>query len=182
MEKHREILMGATRAFEAGGFRGTGVDQILTSSGASTRTLYKHFGSRDGLVLEVLKERHQEFMRRLEAVDEAADPIGSLFDTLEQWLVQHGARGCMLLRAHSEYSSANKDVVALVRQQKREFAGEIAQRVKKELGHDDRNVATQVWMIFEGATAAASVSDLTVVPVAKHAASVLLAVAKGQSK
>ena len=180
MEKHREILMGATRAFELEGFRGIGVDRILATSGASTRTLYKHFGSRDGLVLEVLKERHQEFMRRLAATDQSADPVGNLFDTLEQWFAEHGARGCMLLRAHSEYSSANRDIASLVRKQKQEFASEIARRVKQQIGRDDGNLATQIWIIFEGATAAASVSDLPVVPLARHAAGLLLAAAKGQ--
>ncbi|MGR3422008.1 MAG: TetR/AcrR family transcriptional regulator [Paracoccus sp. (in: a-proteobacteria)] len=47
-------LVGVERVFEEHGFRGLGVDGILGPSRASTRTLYKHFGSRDGLVLAVL--------------------------------------------------------------------------------------------------------------------------------
>ncbi len=124
MDKRNNMIAGAARAFEAEGFRGIGVDGILAPSGASTRTLYKHFGSRDGLVLAVLEERHRDFMGRLELQSGNADPVGGLFDTLEQWLIEHGARGCMLLRARSEYASANEDVVALVRRQKEEFERE----------------------------------------------------------
>ena len=173
------MIAGAALAFDAEGFRGIGVDGILASSKASTRTLYKHFGSRDGLVLAVLDKRHRDFMGRLEAGGQAADPIGALFDTLAQWLMEHGARGCMLLRARSEYAAANPDVVALVRQQKEEFEGEIARRVETALGHPDAELTTQVWLLFEGATAAASVSTLSVVGAAKRAAGVLLEAARG---
>lgn len=182
MDKRNDMIAGAVRAFDAGGFRGIGVDGILASSGASTRTLYKHFGSRDGLVLAVLEERHRDFMNRLKPRSGHADPIGELFDTLEHWLTEHGARGCMLLRARSEYAAANEDVVALVRRQKEEFEREVARRVETVLGFADGRLATQIWLLFEGATAAASVSDLSVVGAAKQAAGVLVAAAQGRSR
>ena len=182
MDKRNDMIAGAARAFEAEGFRGIGVDGILASSGASTRTLYKHFGSRDGLVLAVLEKRHRDFMDRLEMRSGNPEPIGELFDTLEQWLIEHGARGCVLLRARSEYAGANQDVVALVRRQKEEFGREIAKRVETVLGVTDDGLATQIWLLFEGATAAASVSDLSVISAAKQAAGVLVAAAQGRSR
>lgn len=182
MDKRNDMIAGAALAFEAKGFRGIGIDGILAPSGASTRTLYKHFGSRDGLVLAVLERRHRNYMGRLEARGEAADPVGELFDTLEQWLIEHGARGCMLLRARSEYASANEDVVALVRRQKEEFEREIARRVQTVLGCPDAELTAQIWLLFEGATAAASVSDLSVVGAAKRAAAILLAAARSRSQ
>jgi AcrR family transcriptional regulator len=182
MDKRNDMIAGAARAFEAEGFRGIGVDGVLAPSGASTRTLYKHFGSRDGLVLAVLEERHRNFMDRLELQRENADPVGVLFDTLEQWLIEHGARGCMLLRARGEYAGANEDVVDLVRRQKEEFQQEIGRRVETALGFADAGLATQIWLLFEGANAAASVSDLSVVGLAKQAARVLAAAAQGRSR
>lgn len=88
----------------------------------------------------------------------------------------------MLLRARGEYAGANEDVVALVRRQKEEFEREIAKRVEATLGSADSRLATQVWLLFEGATAAASVSDLSVVGAAKQAAGVLVAAAQGRSR
>ncbi|EWY38341.1 hypothetical protein N825_14120 [Skermanella stibiiresistens SB22] len=182
MDKRTDMIAAAARVFDAGGFRGIGVDGILAPSGASTRTLYKHFGSRDGLVLAVLEERHRDFMDRLARSGGDADPIGGLFDTLERWLVEHGARGCMLLRAQGEYAGANEDVVALVRRQKEEFEREIARRVEMALGSADTGLATQIWILFEGATAAASVADISVVGLAKRAAGVLVEDARGRSR
>ena len=182
MDKRNDMIAGAAFAFEAGSFRGIGVDDVLAASGASTRTLYKHFGSRDGLVLAVLDARHRDFMGRLEERHRVADPVGGLFDTLEQWLIEHGARGCMLLRARGEYSGTNAEVVALVRRQKAEFEREIAGRVEAALGRADRDLTTQVWLLFEGATAVASVSDLSVVDAAKRGAVELLRAARDRSR
>jgi len=178
MDKRADIISGAARAFEADGFRGIGVDKVLAPSGASTRTLYKHFGSKDGLVLAVLEERHRRFAARLEPTAEAADAVAALFDTLRQWLEEHGARGCMLLRARAEYAEANGEIVALVRRQKAEFRRMIAARVAAVLGRSDERLATQIWLLFEGATAAGSVADLAVVDEAKAAATLLLGMAR----
>lgn len=168
------MIAGAVRIFEAEGFRGIGIDRVIEPSGVSTRTLYKHFGSRDGLVIAVLEARHRAFMDLLEA-DEGADPVGAMFDTLGAWMHTHGSRGCMLLRARSEYASACEAIVSLVHQQKDEFRAEIARRVRIALGQDDAQLATQVWLLFEGATAAASVASASVIDDAKDAALALLA-------
>jgi len=178
-DKRAEIVTGAAGAFEAGGFRGLGVDQVLAPSGASTRTLYKHFGSKDGLVLAVLEDRHQRFMARLDAAPGSGDAVAALFATLRQWLTEHGARGCMLLRARAEYAAASDAVVTLVHRQKQAFRHAIAHRVATALGRQDDRLATQIWLLFEGATAAASVADLTVVDAAEAAAASLLAAARG---
>lgn len=180
MDTRTEMIKGAARTFETEGFRGVGVDRLLAPSGSSTRTLYKHFGSRDGLVVAVLEARHRAFMDRLGAEADEIDPVGSLFDTLRRWLETHGAWGCMLLRARSEYASANAEIVALIEQQKREFREAVARRVEIGLGRADTGLATQVWLLFEGATAAASVSDVAVIEEAKRAARALAAVASAR--
>ncbi|WP_173088575.1 TetR/AcrR family transcriptional regulator [Devosia sp. 1635] len=179
MDKRDDIVAGASGVFETSGFRGVGVDAVLVPSGASTRTLYKHFGSRDGLVLAVLEERHRRFMQKLVEID-PADPVGDLFDKLQQWLDDHGAHGCMLLRARSEYADTNPEIVALVRRQKNEFERDIARRVALSLGGESTSLTVQIWLLFEGATAAASISGSSVVSEARQAASVLVAIAREQ--
>ncbi|MFC4168189.1 TetR/AcrR family transcriptional regulator [Teichococcus aestuarii] len=185
-----DIIAAAVAAFEADGFRGLGVDRVLAPSGTSTRTLYKHFGSKEGLVLAVLEERHRRFAEALEAAapegagegageGSGAEPVAVLFDTLRRWLGEHGARGCMLLRARAEYAGASDEIVALVRRQKQEFRALVATRVAAALGREDARLATQIWLLFEGATAAASVAEPEVVEAAKAAAAALLGAARG---
>lgn len=68
--------------------------------------------------------------------------------------------------------------MALVGQQKQQFHDEIARRVRTVLGHDDATLALQVWLLFEGATAAATVAGVAVIDSAKQAALLLAGCAK----
>ncbi len=178
MDKRTEMIAGAVRIFDAEGFRGIGIDRLIAPSGVSTRTLDKHSGSRDGRVSAVLEARHRAFMNLLEADDGSAEPVGALFDALGAWIQTHPAHGCLLLRARSEYASACEAIVSLVHQQKEESRAEIARRVHVALGQDDAQLATQVWLLFEGATAAASVVKASVIDDARDAALALLAHAR----
>lgn len=173
MDKHEDILAGAERAFEAEGFRGIGVDKVLSQSGASTRTLYKHFGSRDGLVIEVLRRRHLVYMKRLNDAG-LADPVGELFDIQRQWMNEHTNSGCMFLRAHGEYAAVSADVTAVVIEHKKQFETEIERRVEIALGRPDPVLAMQIWLLFEGATALASLSGTLALETAKDTAKFLL--------
>lgn len=181
MDKRTEILTGAARTFETQGLRGIGIDQVLAASGASTRTLYKHFGSRDGLVIAVLEDRHQQFMAQLASERVEGEAIAGLFDTLSRWVSVRGTCGCMLLRARGEYAEANEAIVTLVQRQKQHFHAEIARRVHATLGREHAALALQVWLLFEGATAAASVAGASVIDQARQAALTLTACAKAEA-
>jgi AcrR family transcriptional regulator len=173
MEKQQEILEGAERAFEAEGFRGIGVDKILAYSGASTRTLYKHFGSRDRLVTEVLRQRHLAFMTLLREAD-PSDPVGQLFEIQRRWTDEHINSGCMFLRAYGEYVAVNADITAVVDDHKQQFETEIGRRVGIALGCPDADLAMQIWLLFEGATALLSLRGTTALETAKEAAALLI--------
>jgi len=175
MDKKTDMAASAAQLFAREGLRGIGVDHISACVGASTRTLYKHFGSRDGLVIAALESRHAAFMALLQHDDAAIGSIASLFDTLERWSAEFGASGCLLLRAGNEYRGANDDIVALVRRQKAAFFTEITRRVKHALGHDDPLLSSQIWILFEGATAIASLDNTAIIRAARAAAASLMA-------
>ena len=179
MDKKFEIASSASHLFARESLRGIGVDHISAAVGASTRTLYKHFGSRDGLVLAALEARHGAFMDVLRNTNSDNSTIESLFDTLGEWLEKHGASGCLLLRASYEYGQENADIVTLVRHQKEEFLKEIAKRVHHVLGYENTLVSSQIWILFEGATAIAGLQNLMAIRDAKAAALSLIASAGG---
>lgn len=177
MKKQNDIIASAMQVFDQESFRGVGIDRVIAPSGVSTRTLYKHFGSRDGLVLAVLKARHSAFMTQLAAEYSDEDPVGGVFEALRGWMAGHGTQGCMLLRARSEYASANPDIVSLVNGQKSAFRAELARRVRIALGEEDEVLTNQIWLLFEGATAAAGLATVAVIDQARDAALLLLAAA-----
>ena len=55
MQSRRDHLIDtALRLFYTGGFTATGIDKILAEAGVAKMTLYKHFRSKDDLILAVL--------------------------------------------------------------------------------------------------------------------------------
>ena len=61
--KHHEILDAAVREFQAVGYENTSMDRIAESAGASKRTVYNHFASKEQLfhaAFDRLKDELQE--------------------------------------------------------------------------------------------------------------------------
>ncbi|QUX27438.1 TetR/AcrR family transcriptional regulator [Nocardiopsis akebiae] len=52
--KRRAILGAAEEVFLRGGYLGTSMDEIAALSGVSKQTVYKHFGSKEGLFVEIV--------------------------------------------------------------------------------------------------------------------------------
>lgn len=55
--KRNAIVTAAVRLFLASGFGAVSMDQIAAEAGVSKQTVYSHFGTKDGLFEEIVKER-----------------------------------------------------------------------------------------------------------------------------
>ena len=85
------ILNTAYDLFSTRGVRDVGIDEVIRESGVAKATLYKHFGSKDDLVLAFLAIREQRWTMGL--VDAQARARGStpegrllaIFDVLHDW-------------------------------------------------------------------------------------------------
>lgn len=102
------LVETALALFNRDGYRATGIDRILAESGVAKMTLYKHFGSKDELVLAALRRRDQRWRAWFEraVAQRAADPRGRLlavFDVLEDWFARPDFNGCMFIKAAAEY-------------------------------------------------------------------------------
>src|SRR5260370_17749386 len=71
---HRRIVRNASRQLRAKGLNGPAVTTLMKASGLTHGGFYRHFGSRDDLVLEAIEESLQELRDRLAAAAKLADP------------------------------------------------------------------------------------------------------------
>lgn len=62
MEKRAAILESAKRLFTVHGFEGTSMDAVAAEAGVSKLTVYSHFGDKDSLFREAVRQRCQEML------------------------------------------------------------------------------------------------------------------------
>lgn len=160
----RDHLVGTALAlFSKHGYHATGIDRILAESGVAKMTLYKHFRSKDELILAALRRRDEEFCRWLQAEVEsrAATPrerMLAVFDVLETWFKDPEFNGCCFIHAAGEFGRKDDPVHAAAAEHKARmlaYFGELA-RAAGAANADD--MARQLMLLVDGAIVAAHVS------------------------
>jgi AcrR family transcriptional regulator len=107
--KAQQLIDAAVELFDERGYRATGIDAILERAGVAKMTLYKHFGTKDELIVAALRaadERSRAWMIA-EIERRAADPrdrMLALFDFARDWVTGESFRGCMFIRAAGEFA------------------------------------------------------------------------------
>lgn len=164
------IISAAEKVFDRNGFTASGMDELTQAANVSSRTLYKHLGSKTGLVCAVLGERDRRFR---EWVD--VRTVDALFDALESWVATYGARGCLFLRALGETGDRDPEVATAVRAQKEFLRERIRSIVRNQLSADHGELADQIVVLFEGATASVTYRGPAAITAARNAARTLVA-------
>ncbi len=55
------LLVNALELFSLRGFHATGIDTILTQSKVAKTTMYRHFSSKEDLIVSALRKRDEDF-------------------------------------------------------------------------------------------------------------------------
>lgn len=93
-DARERILTTAYDLFAQHGIRAVGVDKIIAESGVAKATFYRHFPSKDELVLAFLQRHEQRWTRNVleagarSAGDTPRERLLALFDVLHEWLTR----------------------------------------------------------------------------------------------
>ncbi len=169
MDLTTKLTVAAERLFDRHGYMATGMDRLTEVAEMSSRTLYKHAGSKAQLMARVLSERDRRFMARLEV-----QTVDALFAALEDWVRVEGTRGCLFLRSRAETGGDTPEIAEAVAAHKAAFHQRIVEVVAAELGRQDPVLAEQVLVLLEGATHAAIYRGADAVSAARAAAAILI--------
>jgi AcrR family transcriptional regulator len=110
------VLTTAYDLFARRGIRGVGVDTIIDQAGVAKMTFYRHFPSKDDLVLAFLQRREQLWTREwLEAAvkSRAAAPrerLLAIFDVFDEWFQRDDFEGCSFINVLIEMSEPGHPV------------------------------------------------------------------------
>ncbi|MBU5616335.1 TetR/AcrR family transcriptional regulator [Psychrobacter sp. TAE2020] len=106
------ILYKSYEVFYQHGFHASGVDLLAKQAGTTKRTLYAHFGNKEGLIEAVLAYRHECFIGQLtnslsNLNSQTTTTIAiSYLEFLIQWTSSDNFYGCMFINACAEFASS----------------------------------------------------------------------------
>lgn len=153
------ILEAAMPVLYERGLDGIGVAELCALLGVSKETLYRHFGTKDGLVRAVLAERSDRVSGWLAGSAEAAgdDPaarLGAVFDALGRWYGEPVFRGCAMVNAAAQHHDA--EVRALTERHLDRYLGLLTDIAVRAGAADPAVLGRQLLMLVEGATVVAA--------------------------
>jgi AcrR family transcriptional regulator len=179
-DARRRILDAAYDLFSQQGVRAVGVDAIIERSGVARMTLYRHFGSKDALVLAFLERREKLWTKewlQAEVERRAADPADRLlavFDVFDEWFHREDFEGCSFINVlleigdpASELHRASADHLARIRG----FVASLAANA----GIADPEALAHKWhILMKGAIVAAGEGDRSAARRAREVAALVL--------
>jgi AcrR family transcriptional regulator len=102
-----QLFQTAAQLFYRQGYRATGVDTIAAESGIGKMTLYRHYPSKDDLIVAYLRDSDRIFWSGFEQITgDASNPRKKLlafFEALQGYVLSEACYGCPFLNAAAEY-------------------------------------------------------------------------------
>lgn len=111
---HRKIVKDASRRVRAEGLSGAAVSAVMNDAGLTHGGFYKHFASKDDLLLESLREGFREIEDTLAHAAEQL-PRGEAWKAIVETylsldLCEHPERGCPLAALGPDLARANRSL------------------------------------------------------------------------
>jgi AcrR family transcriptional regulator len=157
------ILASAYDLFSRKGVRAVGVDEVIARAEVAKATLYRHFASKDDLVLAFLQEREQVWTKDwVEAEarrrgDTPEDQLLAIFDLFDEWFQREDFEGCSFINLLLEMNDRETPIgrasaVANIRSIVRGLAEEAGLSEPEQFAHS--------WhILMKGSIVAASEGD-----------------------
>ncbi|MGL5824121.1 MAG: TetR/AcrR family transcriptional regulator [Nocardioides sp.] len=172
----QRLLDTAERLFYADGIRGVGVERLLAESGVGRASFYRHFPSKDDLVVAVLSARDQRW-REWFADAVAAHGNGPLavFDALADRFASTDFRGCAFINTMVETADPRSVAHRIAADHKRQVTAYV-DRLLADAGRADHEPLAEQFMILMDGAIVTALRERTIEPAhrAKKVAEALL--------
>lgn len=160
VEKNRSprarILETAGQLFYRDGFRAVGVDTVVAESGVAKMTLYRHFPSKDDLIVAYLEEANAGFWQWFE---HAAGPLdvaprtrlSALFAALQALVTTPTCLGCPFLNAAVDFPEAGHPGHQVALAHKQAVRARLQNMAQDAGASDPAGLAGQLLLLMDGA-------------------------------
>ncbi|HBD13548.1 MAG TPA: TetR family transcriptional regulator [Porticoccaceae bacterium] len=162
--KREQLIQTAVTLFAKNGFHNTGIDLIAEQAGVTKRTMYRHFRSKEELILAALRDYDARFRNRfMQSVeskwDDPKDRLLGIFEVAYDWFTGNDFYGCMFINAIGEYSESHSAIREVCKEFKRLMLGYYSKLAKEAGAQNPEHLAEQLSLLFEGAIVTHQVSQ-----------------------
>jgi AcrR family transcriptional regulator len=164
--KARErILEAAYGLFSTRGIRAVGTEEVLAKAGVAKSTLYRHFPSKEELVLAFLQRREHRWTR--EFVEAEARRRGStprerllaIFDVFDEWFHRDDFEGCSFINVLLEIGDLDSPL-GTASAAHLEYIRSVVRTLAEEAGVQDSETFAHSWhILMKGSIVAAGEGD-----------------------
>jgi AcrR family transcriptional regulator len=174
------ILDAAYDLFSRRGIRAVGIDAIIRESGVARMTLYRHFGSKDELVLAFLERREQRWTKdwlQQEAerrADDPADRLLAIFDVFDAWFQRDDFEGCSFINVLLETADPDSVLHRASADQLARIRAYVAGLAKEAGVADPERLAHKWHILMKGSIVAAGEGDHEAARRAREVAALVL--------
>jgi AcrR family transcriptional regulator len=171
------ILETASRLFYERGVRAVGVDLVVLEADVAKASLYRHFPTKDDLVVAFLEREDAEFWAQWDAVAGplATDPTAAL-DALMAWigarLARSNYRGCPQINVAAEFAEQDHPARQVARRHMRTLRARLLAIAQGLKAAQPERLAAQLAVLVNGAFVSSGLLS------SEEAAGVLRAAAK----
>ncbi|MEJ2864438.1 TetR/AcrR family transcriptional regulator [Actinomycetospora flava] len=141
-EARDRLLTTASELFYREGIRAVGVERILAEAPATRATFYRHFPSKDDLVLAYLHgadaRARDQVRAAVESTTSPADAVRAIGAAVAADLARPEFRGCAFLNAATEYPDPDDPVRRVVLDHRRWYVSTLAALFAEVFGDSPR--------------------------------------------
>ncbi|WP_445185199.1 TetR/AcrR family transcriptional regulator [Pseudonocardia sp. Cha107L01] len=176
-EARERLLATASALFYREGIRAVGVERILAEAPATRATFYRHFPSKEDLVVAYLRGVDTDIRAGTQAAIEAApspaDALRAIGSAVADALAEPGFRGCAFLKAAAEYPDPDDRVHQAVLEHRAWYAATLTELFAQVFGTSPRrpnpeHAARHFVMMRDGAMSGAHLDGADSVGAAFH--------------
>ena len=154
-----KLFQTAADLFYRHGYRATGVDTIAAASGIGKMTLYRHYPSKDDLIVAYLRDSDEVFWNNFEAMiagaTTAREKLLAFFGGLQEYATTAACYGCPFLNLAAEYPDGDYAGHRVALEHKRRARERFRQLAAEAGAADPEALAAGLHLLMDGAYAAA---------------------------
>jgi AcrR family transcriptional regulator len=176
-EARERLLSTASALFYREGIRAVGVERILADAPATRATFYRHFPSKEDLVLAYLRgvdaQTRADVQAAIDTAPSPADALRAIGTAVVDDLARPEFRGCAFLKAAAEYPHPDDPVRRMILDHRAWYVATLTELFAQVFGDSPRrgkpeHAARHFVMMRDGAMSGADLDGVDSVGAAFH--------------